>query len=83
MCHQHEEWRDPKPWASWWVRSGLLRVVEVTVCPAQDRESGREFTCPVLSDESHLKVRLGQVVCGGHTEMSLSLSSVGNDKGLL
>lgn len=39
MCHQHEEWRDLKPWASWWVRTGLLRVMEITVCPAQDRES--------------------------------------------
>lgn len=47
------------------------------------REPGREFTSPVLSDESHLKLRLGQVVCGGHTETSLSLSSVGDDKGLL
>lgn len=47
------------------------------------REPGREFTCPVLSDKSHLKVRLGQVVRGGPTEAALSLSLVGDDKGLL
>lgn len=47
------------------------------------REPGREFTCPVLSDESHLKVRLGQAVHGGPTETALSLSLVADDKGLL
>lgn len=50
---------------------------------AGQREPGREFTCPVLSDESHVKVRLGQVVRGGPTETALSLSSVGDNKGLL
>lgn len=47
------------------------------------REPVRESTCPVLGDENHLKVRLGQAVRGRPTETAFSLILVGDEKGLL
>lgn len=60
-----------------------LRHMGVSVCPAQDREPGRELMCPLLGDESHLESEAGMGSPWRPNETALSLSLAGDKKGLL